>query len=256
MSLLRPRPVGVRSRRLLVVGDSLTFYGPDGGELVTETRLFPHVAATLLSTVDRAVSAKVVARIGWTARDAWWALTRDPQVYSVLLPRADAVVLAVGNMDYLPSTVPSWLREGIRYLRPAELRRTVRGAYRALQPWAARITPFRALPQHLTDNYLSRCVRGIRYFHPGMLVIGVLPPPHRAPSYGFHARGHGEAVAAARSWGRRENVPMVDLPACVTENLLAGRANPDGMHFGWESHAAVGAAIAGVVGECWRRSDR
>src|SRR5205085_1356183 len=100
-------------RRVLVLTDSLAFHGPERGELLTEPRIWPNVLARALpGAVD------VVARRGWTARDAWWALTRDPQVYSVLLPRADVVVLAVGGMDYLPALLPTYLREGIPYLRP------------------------------------------------------------------------------------------------------------------------------------------
>jgi len=260
------------TRHVLVVADSLAFYGPERGELLTDPRLYPNVMAAALSTDGAPVRADVVARIGWTARDAWWALTRDPLVYSVLLPRASAVVLAVGNMDYLPTAVPTWLREGIRFLRPAAVRRAVRTAYRLAQPRTALVTPWRALPQHLTDQYLSHCVGGVRYYHPGVPVVGVLPPPHRAPSYGAAARGngrrdaaawgdgrvvaavrgHGRAVTAARAWGRHERVPMVNLPALVGPQLAAGRANPDGMHFGWESHRAVGEALAQAVRTLWR----
>lgn len=253
------------TRHVLVVADSLAFYGPERGELLTHPGLYPNVMAAALSAASgEPVQADVVARIGWTARDAWWALTRDPLVYSVLLPRASAVVLAVGNMDYLPTAVPTWLREGIRFLRPAPVRRGVRTAYRFAQPRAAGVTPWRALPQRLTDRYLSQCAGGVRYYHPGVPVVGVLPPPHRAGSYGVSGaapsevaapRGHGPAVAAARAWGRRERVPMVDLPALVGPLLAAGRANPDGMHFGWESHQAVGAALADAVRSCWRAGE-
>jgi diglucosylglycerate octanoyltransferase len=237
------------ARHVLVVADSLAFHGPRQPELLTDPRLYPNVMARLLGA-----SADVVARRGWTARDAWWALTRDPLVYSVLLPRADAVVLAVGGMDYLPAVLPTYLREGIAYLRPPLLRRWVRAAYRAAQPAGARLTGgrWRTLPQRLTDEYLSRCVNGVRTFHPTTPVVGVLPPPHDAPSYGRVTAGHGPAVAAARRWGAREGVPMVDLPAIVTPHLRAGALNPDGMHWSWPVHAEVGAALAAAVAEAWR----
>jgi hypothetical protein len=245
-------------RHVLVVADSLAFYGPERGELLTNPGLYPQVMAKALDLGGGGgpVRADVVARIGWTARDAWWAMTRDPLVYSVLLPRASAVVLAVGNMDYLPTAVPTWLREGIRFLRPAAVRRGVRTAYQYAQPRAAAVTPWRALPQRLTDEYLSHCLGGVRYYHPGVPVIGVLPPPHRAPSYGESPRGHALAVAGARAWGRRNRVPMVDLTPLVGPNLAAGRANPDGMHFGWESHLAVGNALAAAVRTAWRAGEQ
>lgn len=243
-------------RHVLVLADSLAFYGPERGEISTDPRLFPNVLASRLSTVDSPVTAEVVARVGWTSRDVWWAMTRDPYVYSVLLARADAVVLAVGGMDYLPTTVPTWLREGIRYLRPPALRRAVRTAYQRSQPVAALHTPWRALPQALTDKYLANAVGGVRFFHPEVPVVGILPPPHQAAVYGCPSgepRGHGAAVAAARVWGRRLDVPMVDLPRIVWPHLLAGRANQDGMHYGWETHAEIGAALAEAIAGCWDR---
>jgi lysophospholipase L1-like esterase len=241
--------VGVR--HLLVLGDSLTFYGPERGELLDDPRLYANVAAAALSTPESPVRADIVARVGWTARDIWWAMTRDPYVYSVLLPRADAVLLAVGGMDYMPTAVPTWLREGIRYLRPPVLRRAVRTAYQRVQPLVSPVTPWRALPQHLTDSYLDRCVGGVRYFHPGVPVLGVIPPEHRAPAYGSRPRGHVAAVAAARAWGARASVPLLDLNPLVNPHLAAGRANRDGMHFGWEAHEGIGTALADLVAARW-----
>ena len=219
---------------LLVVADSLAFHGPERGELATDPRLFGNVAAAELGT-----TLDLVARKGWTARDAWWALTRDPHVYSVLL--------AVGGMDYLPAVLPTYLREGIGYLRPPALHRAARSAYLAAQPVGARLLRgrWRTLPQRLTDSYLSRCVGGVRYYHPGVPVFGVLPPPHAAPLYGRVTAGHAPAVAAARAWGEREGVPMIDLPALVGPHL--GSFNPDGIHWGWAAHAAVGHAVAEAV---------
>ena len=78
-----------------------------------------------------------------------------------------------------------------------------------------------------------------------MPVLGVLPPPHAAPLYGKVTAGHAPAVAAARAWGRREGVPMIDLPALVGPHL--GAFNPDGIHWGWDAHAAVGRALAEAV---------
>ncbi len=229
---------------LLVVADSLAFHGPERGELTTHPGLYGNVAAAALGT-----TLDLVARRGWTARDAWWALTKDPLVYSVLLPRAEAVLLAVGGMDYLPAVLPTYLREGIPYLRPPALRRAARSAYRAVQPVGSRLTcgRWRTLPQPLTDAYLTRCVGGIRYFHPGVPVLGILPPPHTAAFYGRVTTGHLPALAAARAWGAREGVTMVDVASIVARHLAAGGLNPDGMHWGWECHAEVGQAVATAV---------
>ena len=231
---------------LLVVADSLSFHGPEQGELATHPGLFGNVAAARLGT-----TLDLVARRGWTAREAWWALTKDPNVYSVLLPRADAVLLAVGGMDYLPAVLPTYLREGIAYLRPPALRRAARAAYLAAQPAGARLTGgrWRTLPQRLTDHYLSLCVSGVRYYHPGVPVLGIVPPPHSAPLYGRVTAGHRPAVTAARAWGRREGVPMVDISAIVGAAPAAGPVQPgrDALGLGLPCRGRPGGGDRGAI---------
>ncbi|MHB8452359.1 MAG: diglucosylglycerate octanoyltransferase, partial [Mycobacteriales bacterium] len=172
---------------LLVIADSLTFHGPQHAELLTHPGLWPNVAAAQLG-----VPVDVVARQGWTARDAWWALTKDPYVYSVLLPRARAVVLAVGNMDHLPASIPTYLREGIAYLRPDWLRYAARRSYLAAHPFVVRLLQgrMRVLPQHLTDSYLTNSVQGLRLLRPDLTIVGVVPPGFDSPYYGHVNRTH------------------------------------------------------------------
>ena len=86
---------------LLVLGDSLSFHGPDRAEPADDPRLWPNVAAAALCG-----RAELVAGIGWTARHAWHAITHDPRVWT-LFPHVDALVLAVGGMDTLPSPLPT-----------------------------------------------------------------------------------------------------------------------------------------------------
>lgn len=227
-----------------MIADSLSFHGPDRPEPLTDPRLYPQVAANALGwEVD------VVARMGWTARDAWWALTRDPLVYSVLVPRASAVMLGVGSFDYLPASVPTYLREGLSYVRPGRLRRRLKTTYRTVHPRIVRVTGgrMRMLPQAATDHYLTRCVGGLRLLHPGLPVIGLVPHEHHSPYYGYVNGGHGAAAAAARAWGERHGVPLVDAAAIVAPHLEAGPMNPDGMHFSWAAHAEIGQRLAELV---------
>ena len=99
---------------LLVLGDSLTFHGPDAAHPPSDPRLWPNFAAP--------GDADVVAQIGWMSRDVWWALTRDPKVWGESLPQARALVIAVGGMDALPAAIPTYLRQGISYVRPGAVR--------------------------------------------------------------------------------------------------------------------------------------
>ena len=229
------------SRRVFVIADSLAFHGPTQPELLTHPKLYPNVLARELGA-----DVDVIARLGMTARDAWWALSKDPYVYSVLLPRADAVVLAVGNTDQLPASLPTYLRDGIAYLRPGWVRRRARLAYHRAHPHVVRATGgrLRVLPQRATDHYLTRCVDALRYYRPALPIVGVVPPPYTAEYHGGVSRPHVAAVAAAKAWGERTGVPLVDLDAIVTPHLGTGRMNPDGMHWSWELHEQVGRALA------------
>jgi len=231
------------SPRLLVFGDSLSFHGPDGPLAADDPRLWPNVAAARLGG-----EAELVARAGWTARDAWWAMIEDPRVWADLR-RVDAVVLAVGSMDTLPSPLPTYLRTGLRYLRPDGLRRTVRKAYLAAQPHLSVLFRGRpaALPVRLTVRYLDTAVGALRILRPDMPIVGILPSIHRAESYGYVHTVRDPAAAAIARWAARVNVPVVDLPAVVGDHVLSGRGNPDGMHWGWEGHRLVGEAMAATL---------
>lgn len=238
-------------RHVLVLADSLSFHGPDCPHPPGDPRLYPNVMAAALGD---GVRADLVARLGWTARDAWWAVTKDPRVWGELVPRADALVLGVGQMDHLPAAVPTWLRDSIPYVRPGSVRRRVRETYRSLAPHAIRATGgrMRQLPQAATDHYLARVVEGVRHFRPGIPVVLLGPSPHAATSYPSH-RHHAPAVAASRRWAAAHGTGLVDLDPIVLPSLAAGTGNPDGMHWGWEVHDAVGRALAEALrAQGWR----
>ncbi|MFD4180806.1 diglucosylglycerate octanoyltransferase, partial [Rhodococcus sp. NPDC058514] len=154
---------------LLVLADSLSYFGPKGGLPADHPRIWPNIVAAELGW-----DVELVARIGWTSRDAYWALIQDPRVWATV-PRAGAVVFAVGGMDSLPSPLPTALREQIRYLRPPALRRVVRSAYGWLQPRLAPLGWPVALPPKLSVEYLESARNALEYMRPELPVIG--PPP-------------------------------------------------------------------------------
>lgn len=229
---------GSRRRHVLVLGDSLTFHGPERAVAPGDSRLFPQVAGRLVGA-----EVDLVARQGWTARDAWWALTKDPVVWGGYLPRADALLLAVGGMDQLPTPVPTWVRDSIPYLRNNRARRVARDALRGATPTAVRRLggPFRTLPQVATDRYLTRIVEGVRALRPELAIALLGPAPWTGPYYPS-TRTHVSAVTAAKKWTREHGVAYVDIDALVAPRLAS--CNPDGLHWSWEVHALVGQAVA------------
>jgi hypothetical protein len=228
---------------LLVLADSLAFHGPTGPMPADDPRLWPNVAAASLGG-----TALLFAGAGWTARDAWWALAGDPNVWAAL-PRIDALVLGVGSMDTLPSPLPTYLRTGLRYIRPDRLRRLARQTYMRAQPVLSRALAGRpvALPPALSVHYLDETLGAIRALRPELPAVAILPATHRAESYGFVHTGYRPAATAIRAWGDRRRVPLLDLAALTRDHVFRGDGNPDGMHWGWDGHAAVGKAIAELV---------
>ncbi|ONI76987.1 lysophospholipase [Actinosynnema sp. ALI-1.44] len=226
--------------RLLFFGDSLSFHGPDGPMPADEPRLWPNVAAAELGgTTD------LVAGFGWTARDAYWSLVGDPHVWT-LLPKADVLVLGVGSMDTLPSPLPTYLRQGLRYMRPDGLRRWARARYLAAQPWLAQVMRGRpvALPPALTVRYLDLILTSIRALRPTLPAVGVLPPRHRSPAYrGVHT-GRAAGVTAISRWAASAGVPLLDLAELTGDHVIGGHGNIDGIHWGWDAHKVVGLALA------------
>lgn len=230
--------------RVLVIGDSTAFHGPERAELLTHPGLYPNVLGRLLGAhVD------TIGRLGWTARDAWWALTRDPYVYSVLLPQADVVVLAVGGADHLPAALPTYLRQGLDHIRPGALRRRVKKAFHLANPYLIRATrgALTTLPPRVTTHYLTRCVQAIRACHPGTQVVGIVPPPFDAWYFGNVTRTHAPAAWAHRRWGNAVGVPLADLDAVIEPHLTAGTMNSDGMHWSWAAHEDVAKAMAEAI---------
>ena len=227
---------------LLVLGDSLAFHGPDGPYPADDPRLWPNLAAAALGG-----GAELFAGFGWTARDAYWSLVGDPRLWPVL-PHASALVLGVGGMDSLPSPLPTYLREGIRYLRSDTVRRYVRTAYLRAVPILAKVSRRVALPPGETVRYLDKTLTAVRALRPEIPAVAALPSVHRAAGYGGAHHGRVATARALRAWSASSGVPLLDLSAVVGDHVLSGQGNPDGIHWGWTGHEQVGKAFAELIG--------
>ncbi len=229
---------------VLVLADSLAFHGPQHPELLTEQRLWPNVAAA-----DAGLRPDVVARAGWTSRDGWWALTKDPRVWTTLAdPDLAAVVLGVGSMDAVPASVPVWAREAIPYIRPGPVRRRVRSAYLSAHPHVVRATAgaVRQLPQAATEHYWARSIAAVRHHRPAVRLVMLGPVPWRSAAYPS-SRHYPATLASARAFAAAQQVGFVDVEPVVTAMHDQARGNPDGLHWDWPTHRAVGEAVAAAL---------
>ena len=184
------------------------------------------------------------ARPGWTAREGWWAVTKDPNCWGSRCLEPTEWWLPSVRWISCPRRLPSYLREGIPYLRPGGLRRRVRTAYRLAAPRVIAATgPWRQLPQRATDHYLE-------------------PDRERDPLFPARTadRGAGAGTTSGRgvsghrrSCGRRggsEPVGDQGIGAAHPDrplggpSLADGTANPDGMHWSWRTHSLIGQAVA------------
>ncbi|UQE73885.1 SGNH/GDSL hydrolase family protein [Gordonia sp. PP30] len=228
---------------ILVLADSLSFYGPGGGLAADDGRIWPNLVGA-----DTGRDVELFARIGWTSRDIWWAITQDPRVWAAL-PKADVVVLAFGGMDSLPSPLPTALREQIRYVRPAALRQKVRDAYGWVQPrlsWAG--WPM-ALPPRVTVDYYEKIRGAIVHLRPGLPILVALPPTHASPYYGHAHPGRVPTSAAIAGWAAEHRLPTVDFYPVTAADFTdsPGEMNPDGIHWGLHTHRAIAALVAPAV---------
>ncbi|HEY7050841.1 MAG TPA: diglucosylglycerate octanoyltransferase [Mycobacterium sp.] len=227
---------------LLIFADSLAYYGPSGGLPADDPRIWPNIVGAQLGW-----EVELIGRIGWTCRDVWWAATQDPRAWAAL-PRAGAVIFATGGMDSLPSPLPTVLRESIRYVRPALLRRWVRDGYCWVQPKLSPIARS-ALPPRLSAEYLEMTRSAIDFNRPGIPIVASLPSVHIADTYGRAHRGRQGTAAAISDWAQRQGLPLVDLKAAVGEHVMSGRGNPDGIHWNFEAHHAVAELMLKALAE-------
>ncbi|MFB7717586.1 diglucosylglycerate octanoyltransferase [Nocardia sp. NPDC056100] len=235
---------------LLVIADSLSYFGPKGGLAADHPRIWPNLVAAELGW-----DVELVARIGWTCRDAYWALIGDPRVWATV-PRAGAVVFATGGMDSLPSPLPTALRELIRYVRPSFARRQVRTAYNWVQPKLSPLGWPVALPPSVSVDYLEQSRNALAGLRPELPMVAVLPSVHQCDAYARHHSGREPMVKAVTKWADTHSIPLVDLGEAVRENVFHGEANLDGIHWGWEGHVAVAQAMVKALSEATSREVR
>ena len=139
------------------------------------------------------------------------------------------------------------------------MRRAVRAAYLAALPTLSRSLarlpgggPV-ALPPRLTVRYLEQCRRAVVAIRPRIPIVALLPGVHRAPGYGYAHPGREPGERAMRRWAARVGAHTLDTAALIGAHVRGGASNPDGIHYGWSGHAALGAALGELLAELLTR---
>lgn len=226
---------------LLVLSDSLAFYDRDGALPADDPRLWPNLVGAELGE-----QIHLVGRVGWTTRDAFWALTGDPAIWAVL-PTVTGVVIAVVGMDSMPSPLPTALREQIRYLRPERLRRAVRGGYARVQPLLAPLGGPTALNPRQTVTYLEKIRSGIAALRPDLPILMFGAASSRSPGYGYSHRGRAVTDAAVADWAARHQIPVVPVADLSERAWDLGTGNIDGVHWDDTIHVAVAQRVVDAL---------
>lgn len=234
---------------LVVVADSTAFTDHLGPQVPSTPHLYPQVAARALTeALEREVVATVIARPGMTVRDAVRTVTKDQHVQYDVVAHADAVVLGVGSFDHAPMGIPPSVETLAAYLRPAPLRRRVRGTLKAAYPWVVRATggrrtrtpwsEFERLFVELSDH-----VRGLTWGRVAGAAVG--PTSHRSRYYGPGHPTHPASEARHLALAERQGFRGVASWPLVAPH--ADALNVDGIHWPAAAHEAVGRAVAAAL---------
>lgn len=233
---------------LVVLGDSTAFTTDRGPSLPDDPVLYPNVVARCLEqTLGRPVHVHTIARPGTTVRELWRTLTKDRHVMFEVLPRADAVVVAVGSFDHAPAGVPAVVDAVVPHLRPTRLRRAVRRALHAAYPWLVRLTGARRrrTPPAEFRRLYDLCLTQVRALTGGAPGVVLGPTSHDSPYYGRRHPQHPAAEAEQLAIAAHHGFATVRCWELVAPHRH--RLNPDGIHWPPEAHRAVGEALAAAL---------
>lgn len=235
-------------RRLVVLGDSLSFHGPAGPLPLSDPRLLPSATRERLEhRTGQRWEMQFAGRAGWSTRELALAVQKDPHLQQQVLHHADAVVLALGGADYLPVGIPRPLWLSLAYLRPSPVRRWLRHRLHLAHPTLVRLSGerLRYTPRSVHRRSLRLCLQAVRLLTPDGAVCMLLPPLHAGSYYRSSLRHHADAVADTRAAADEFGVPVVDMPTLMRPHM--DRMNPDGIHWAYEVHEAAADATAALL---------
>jgi hypothetical protein len=245
------------TRRLVVLGDSLMFWGQNEVLDTENATTAPHRAAAHLSelTGEHWVTDSVCSA-GWCATDLWKVLQRDADVRA-RVAGADAVFLAVTSKDGMHTPFPRPVRAVIARV-PKKHRRSVVHALRRL---VAKVTSHHF--PYTRPGLFRRC-----WFSTLDIVRGLAPEAtlvcagaaggygpqtiHVQPENWRTAEGH---PALVRALAAEAGVPAVELMEISDEWFRHHETAPDYLHYPEALHDLIGRTIAEVVARTMATTD-
>lgn len=237
------------SRLLVVIGDSISFYGQDEIlGLEHPATLGYQIADRLTAATGMAWKAVNASHGGRTAFDARKLLRRDP-LFRALIAEADVVFLEAGGKDGIVTPFPRPARLVIGRIPKRYRGRVVRW----LKPRIAKVTSrqFPLTPPRLLARSWRGLVQGIRSVNPDAVLVTASPAREYGPNTiitfpddWLEPGGH---VAKVRAMAAAEGVPHVDLIELIDEWFGDADLRPDYLHWPPAMHAFAADRIAPVI---------
>lgn len=236
-------------RKLVVLGDSLMFWGQNEILGTDHPATAPHRAAAHLSDLTGDTwEAANVAVAGWCATDLWKVLRRDLGVRAQLVG-ADAVVLAVTSKDGMLTPFPRPARAVIGRIPKKHRRRVVHALRRAVATVTSHHVPY-TRPALYRRCWFST-IAIVRDLTPGATLVCAAPTGaygpqtiHEQPENWRTSEGH---PALARALAAEAGLPAVDLMAISDEWFRHHEIAPDYLHWPEPLHDLIGRSLADLV---------
>lgn len=245
------------SRLLLLIGDSISFYGQDEILGLEHPATLPHqIAARLQASTGTSWRAINAGHGGRTTFDAYKLLRRDPLLRAVVA-EADVIVLQAGGKDGVVTPFP----------RPARLvigriPKRYRGRFvRWVKPRLAKVTTkqFPLTPPRLLERVWRRFLADIRALNPNAVLVSMSPAREYGPQTiitfpdnWLEPDGH---VATVRRLAAEAGLPQVDLIPLIDEWLTPADVQPDFLHWPEPMHALAADHAAPVILDALARRD-
>jgi hypothetical protein len=237
------------TRLLLVIGDSISFYGQD------EILGLEHPATLGFQIADRMTActgtrwrAVNASHGGRTAFDARKLLRKDA-LFRAVVAEADVLFLQAGGKDGIVTPFPRFARLVIGRIPQRHRGRFVRW----IKPKLAKVTSrqFPLTPPRLFTKSWHGLVDDIRSINPDVVLVTASPAREyghqtivKFPENWLHPDGHVQTI---RRMARAEGLPQVDLIALIDEWFTEADLVPDFLHWPPAMHAFAADRIAPVI---------